>query len=271
MPTSFEDAAARLVEKWTKASKHTTADVLTLGQLTHGAIRARLRGVDDPGARKVARADAVKALRAALADAGCDRASELQRWVGCWAVGDVFGIDAARGLPLATVRAFIPLVRRNAKTETWAARSTFRDFAKELWGNAATMKAKDVTATIRARVGATRKPRTVKAPDAAAAMTKVVKAIDALPELAQRQLLKALHQRFYPAATATPATVPTVPVEGQRQHAPPSPARIDPAHVPAPQHARIDAPAGRVAPSIIAPPEQDKAGFFGSVFGRKAG
>ena len=31
MATPFEDAAARLVAKWSKASKHTTADVLTLG------------------------------------------------------------------------------------------------------------------------------------------------------------------------------------------------------------------------------------------------
>ena len=189
MPTPFEDAAARLVARWQVASKHTTSYVLSLGQAAHVAIRAKLKGVQDPGARKTARADAIRALRAALEDAGCDRATELVRWVGCWAVGEVFGMEQAKLLSLATVRAFIPLVRRNAKTETWAARSTFRDFAKEVWSTAATMKAKEVTAAIRAKVGATRKPRTVKAPDPAAAMTKVVKSIEALPVEAQRQLL----------------------------------------------------------------------------------
>ena len=132
MPTPFEDAAARLVARWQVASKHTTSYVLSLGQAAHVAIRAKLKGVQDPGARKTARADAIRALRAALEDAGCDRATELVRWVGCWAVGNVFGMEQAKLLSLATVRAFIPLVRRNAKTETWAARSTFRDFAKEV-------------------------------------------------------------------------------------------------------------------------------------------
>ena len=116
------------------------------------------------------------------------------------------------------------------------------------------MKAKEVTAAIRAKVGATRKPRTVKAPDPAAAMTKVVKSIKALPVEAQRQLLHALPRRFQPS----PAAVPTVPVEAQRQPvAPPHVAgRIDQAQPTAaphtPQHvSRIDAPApAQRAPSI---------------------
>ena len=81
----------------------------------------KLKGLQDPGARVTARADAIRDLRAVLVEAGCDRATELQRWVACWAVGEVFGMEAAKLLPLATLRAFIPLVRRNAKTETWAA------------------------------------------------------------------------------------------------------------------------------------------------------
>ena len=133
MPTPFEDAAARLVARWQVASKHTTSYVLSLGQAAHVAIRAKLKGVQDPGARKAARADTVKDLRAALTDAGCDRAAELQRWVACWAVADVFGMEAARALPLATLRRFIPLVRRDARHETWAARKTFKPFATELW------------------------------------------------------------------------------------------------------------------------------------------
>ena len=250
---SYEDARARLVEKWTTASRHTTADVLALGQLTHVAIRAKLRGVQDPGARKTARADVVKDLRAALTDAGCDRGSELQRWVACWAVGDVFGIDAARALPLATLRAFIPLVRRNAKTETWAARLTFKPFATELWGTAATMKTAAVAAAIREKVGGTRKPRTVTPVNA---LTKVVKAIDALPEQAQREILRALHRRWYPQQAQQAASVQ---------------------QAPAVQRPRIDAPGPAVAKPHLAetpaaPAETERSGFFGSFLGgRKAG
>jgi len=257
MPTPFEDAAARLVAKWSKASKHTTADVLTLGQLTHLAIRARLRGLVDRGARVTARADAVKDLRAALVEAGCDRATELQRWVACWAVGDVFGMEAARGLPLATLRAFIPLVRRDARHETWAARKTFRDFALQTWGNAATMKTREVAAVIREKVNGSRKPRTPKAQ--VNALQRVVKSIDALPEQAQRQLLRALHARFYPQAQqAAPAVAPAQRAADLVQAAPQ-------VHV-----ARIDAPAVAQPHLPAAVPEQERAGFFGS-WGRKAG
>ena len=256
MPTSYEDVRGRLVAKWSNASKHGTADVLSLGALTHLAIRARLRGVADPGARRSARADAVKDLRVALTDAGCDRASELQRWVAVWAVGEVFGMEAARGLPLATLRAFIPLVRRGAKTETWAARSTVRQFAAELWSHAGAMKTREVAAAIRERVAGTRKPRTAKPVNV---LTKIVAAIDALPESAQRQLLAALHKRFYPSPAAVATLSAQAAAQGQRTAQAPAPAAV-------PMVPRV---AAQAAPAIDAA-AVEKAGIFGS-WGRKAG
>ena len=124
------------------------------------------------------------------------------------------------------------------------------------------MKSKEVAAAIRERVNGSRKPRTAKPVNV---LTKIVKAIDALPELAQRQLLAALHKRFNPSPAAVPSQA------AQRQ-----PVAQPPAVAPVHAVSRIDAPAAAQphlsaqAPAATVP-EQGRAGFFGSMLGRKAG
>ena len=202
MSDAYEAAKAKLVNRWATASKHTTTDALSLGRLAHLAIKARLRSIDDAGTRRTVRASCVHDLRASLAEAGCDRAADLNRWIACYAVANALGADQAATMSLRTIKAFIPLVRRDAKRETWGLRRSHTAFAEELWARAATMTSAAVDAEVRTVVFANRKPRATK--PVITPTKRLYEAAVKLPRGDILQLVAALQKRLQASESPQP-------------------------------------------------------------------
>ena len=238
----FDAIKAKLCERWKANHRRDVTCILDCGRLAHQAIRARLKGEADAGTRRTLRAEVVHDLQAALVDVGCTEAKELSRWVGIYWTCELLGMEIGKALPVATVKAFMPVVRRSAKAETWGLRKGCREFAGELWARAATMRAADVAAEVRAFIYKDRAPRKARAKPSP--VEKVLRELAALPELVQRQILAALQKKLT-ASPAAPIVAEPVAVHQAHQAPPPAPR-------PAPQ------PEAR--PTIL-----------GSMFGRKAG
>ena len=130
----YDAAKAQLVKRAADANRRQVATLLELGRLATVAIRARLRSV--PGeVRHVERARTIADLRTAAG------VPELARWIRCFGTAQAFDLDGAKTLTVNALRAFGPLVKRNARSESWTVKAKHRDFAGKLWQRAPTMSA----------------------------------------------------------------------------------------------------------------------------------
>lgn len=212
----YPAAVDRLISTWQKAGARATVDVLALGAAGHALLRVKLRGIVDRGARQVARSEALRDAGAKLREAGCERWRELSRWVAVHAVAVVFGEDEARKLPLATLRAFVPLVRRDSLRETWAVRRKLREAATALWARAvAGEKSAAISAEIRTLLG--RKPRPPRKKTVPGALIStptpetVLTAIATMDADQRRAVFVVLAKEFLPRAQpVTPVIDPPV-------------------------------------------------------------
>lgn len=200
----------KLVDAWKQlsvtTSRRAVSDTLTLGRIAQSAIDSALKGMKDPGARRTARAICIDDLVEGLTGAGCERSKELNRWIGVNAVAECFGKEDAATLPLSTLRAFIPLIRREAKYETWAIRRKHIDFSQSLWTAAPTMLLRNIVAAIQVELGKDRhKPERTTKP-ALSRAEKIRADIETLTLDEQRHLLEVLRVKL--AIRPAPETAP---------------------------------------------------------------
>ncbi len=218
----YQEHIAAVVTACEKLDRRSAPSTIAAGKAAHLAIKIQLRRVEDPGDRKRIRAETVASIAEAVRTAGFgNRASEVSRWVRCYAVADTFGNKAAAGLPLNVLRAFAPTVRRDSKTETWSIKQALRDRVLPIWQRAVEgeLSTAEVVDQVDQLLNAGKKPRTAKPKPSV--RDRVVKMLSGLPAEDQRVIYAALHQKFdgqvktqaVPAPHITPTIAEVKPVE----------------------------------------------------------
>lgn len=154
---TYENALAQLLKEIATADRRQTATALHLGRLATQAIQARIRKAA-PGARNIERARTLADLKKAIITQTHSHAADLPRWVKVFGTAQAFDLDQAKALPLNTLRAFAPLVKRNPRNETWTIRSKHRAFAIALWAKASASSAAAIAAEIRKETRPTAAP-----------------------------------------------------------------------------------------------------------------
>jgi hypothetical protein len=173
--------------EWTKYDCQATRRALRLGCLAWQWVSQQ---PDRPAA--------VQQLRKALADLGITgEAARVNRVIACYWVARLLGADTVELLPLSTVRALCPLVKRDPVTEQWDVRPGLGDLARGLMRQILerhlTAKAiADQVTALRPRKDKPVQPRLVR----------LDRVISRLPIEEQRELEARLHARLASSAAA---------------------------------------------------------------------
>jgi hypothetical protein len=201
----YDAAKARLVDAVNKSTRRRSAEVITLGHLATEAIISRLRGVPKES-RALQRARTITDLRDAISTTDPRTAAELTRWIRCYGTASAFGIDQAKALPLQTIRALSPLVKRNRSNEGWAISSKHLDFATALWAQAVTMTAAAIADQVRQHLHpASSRPKKAKRPRVQTIETVVATALELSPEEQKHVVKRILDHLNETAAGQAPA------------------------------------------------------------------
>lgn len=161
-----------------------------VGRAAHALLRARLKGVYEPGGRRTLRAESLASLVDHLGTAGLPASvGELGRSIQIHHVNLLFG----KHLPLVTTRAFCRCLRRDAKKEEWSIRPKIEDDARAIWARAVDGLAPAAVADQIAALFPPSKPRKARAkPDPVKLVLLKVASLDARQQRAVHQALGAL-------------------------------------------------------------------------------
>jgi hypothetical protein len=150
-PAAAKLTLSRLVAEWLEADRGSAARVVRLGWLADQWIAQQAR-------HAVARPDAVRRIVERLREEGLrGELLRVNRVVALYWLAHLFGYKAAKGLPLSTLRAMLPLIKRQPRTGLWVVRAAKAAEAKALWARIVAQK--PTAAAVRAEVSKLRPPR----------------------------------------------------------------------------------------------------------------
>ncbi len=120
----------RIAELFVKARRNYREDMLEVGRLCHEYILAkRAEGLD--------RYVAVFMISQKLKDAGFEGSRpDIGRWTAIYWVVQLLGDGDPGPLPLATLREFYPVLKRDRKTETYSIRPEYEKQARKIFAKA---------------------------------------------------------------------------------------------------------------------------------------
>jgi hypothetical protein len=125
-----------LVSIWSERVRGETARTLQCGRLAHRYLVQELETIAGASERRQKRAALLAELTARLAGQGIQQSpSQLGQTIACWHVARLLAgrVEDAEELPIRFLRAFLPLVERDAATEEWFLRPEHADAARRLW------------------------------------------------------------------------------------------------------------------------------------------
>ena len=198
--SQFEAVVAAYRKMQTSAS----AGYVDVGRRAHVAVRKRLSGIADPGARRRARGEAMTDMAEAVVKAGFKTAAtKLNRMICCHHVGEIYGPTDAKALPWRTLWAFCATIRRVSKDESWILKSKIESKARNLFAQSISgeLHPDQVAVEINDLLG--RKPRVPK--PKASPIRRVLTAIQLLSQKQQVELFHAMQKKF--ASTPLAASV----------------------------------------------------------------
>ena len=116
-----------LVAAWIKGDTEASARVIRMGQMADAWLA-------DQADHAVARPNAIRHLVDRLKTEGLRGESlRVSRIVAISWVGRLFGYSRAKTLPLSTLRALLPLIKRQPRSGKWQIRAMLKDRALALW------------------------------------------------------------------------------------------------------------------------------------------
>ena len=201
-----------VIQAWSRGELASTASALTVGEKSHRIIRFRLQGILGAGDRRRIRADTVHTIAQKVTAAGFKASPALiNRAIGVFQVGMLYGSKEARSLPVGTVRAFIGTLRRDAKAEEWKFKRTTEQPARALWASVVSGEVDTGEVELRVSDLLGRKPRAPRKP--VSYLEKVSRMLGKCTPEEQRRLYAVLHKRFGQAQPAPAPPEPQQPVK----------------------------------------------------------
>jgi hypothetical protein len=187
-----------LVAEWRSADRKAAHAAIRLGDLANRWIRRQLTERVQPD-----RACAVKAIHDALAADGlAGEAVRVNRFVGIYHVARLLGPTEAEQVQVTTLRALLPLVRRD-KYGQWSLRTSYRDATIALWQRIQPERLS--AAAVHQAVREIRPPRKPKARRKKSSLPRILRSLGGLSREQLEELRTACDERIQVAQTVPQA------------------------------------------------------------------
>ena len=217
-----------VVAAFRKLQSSASAGYIEVGHRAHVAIRKRLSGIKDLGARRRARAEAMTDMAAAIVEAGFKTAAtKLNRMVCVYHVGEIYGPADSKGLPWRALWAFCSTIRRVPKDESWVIKPKIESKARNLFARAVAgeRQADEIQNEVNEQLGRKpRVPRPPRQPRGNMSAKEIFSAFAKLGHEQQLQFYRVLQRKFdgQPQPERHDVSIPMAPPPGRVTEVKPS-------------------------------------------------